>query len=428
VFATQPDPLAARISLALAYVGFSVAALTRSGHPIRVVSKVNRHFTYHSQSSSRSITAAIDRWAPDLVVCSDDRAVRELQALHRETAASADPAMRHISDLIELSLGPPASFPATGNKSVFLGLAERLGLRCPRTIVLPAAQPFDLDPTELTYPIVVKADHSDGGRCVRAVKNRPDLRTTVWELQTPNSWRARPLFGAILGSKAMSLFTFSLRRTVSLQEYIVGRPANRAVLCWKGKVLAGISVEAVEVTHDRGPASVVRLIDHPEMATAADRVVGHLNLSGFVGFDFIVDSANRAWLLEMNPRVTPVCHFALADGTNLAGSLYGQMTGQLPRSKDVRIRRDLIALFPNEVIRAPSGDYLGSCQHDVPWEEPELVRTILNRELRTRWLKWVRTVVESHCPSVAGALARIGLIDARAQTDSVLETGIRPPL
>jgi glutathione synthase/RimK-type ligase-like ATP-grasp enzyme len=422
VFATQPDPLAARISLALADVGFGVAALTRSGHPIRVVRKVKHHFAYHSQSSSRSILAAIDRWAPDLVVCSDDLAVRELQALHMEMATSADPATKHISDLIELSLGPPASFPATGNKSVFLTLAERLGLRCPRTTVLQAAQAFNLDPTELTYPIVVKADHSDGGRCVRTVKSRSDLRNTVWELQTPCSWRARPLFGAILGSKAMSLLTFPLRRTISLQDYIVGRPANRAVLCWKGKVLAGISVEAVEVTHDRGPASVVRLIDHPEMAEAADHVVRHLNLSGFVGFDFIVDAANQAWLLEMNPRVTPICHLALADGTNLAGSLYKQMTSQLPRSRDVPIRHDVIALFPNEVIRSPSSDYLTSCQHDVPWEEPELVRNILNRELRTRWLKRARAFVESRCPSIAGALARIGLIDARAPT------GVTPPL
>ena len=81
------------------------------------------------------------------------------------------------------------------------------------------------------------------------------------------------------------------------------------MICWKGKVLAGISVEAVEVTQERGPASVVRVIDHLEMATVCEHVVKRLELSGFVGFDFILDCANRAWLLEMNPRVTPICHF-----------------------------------------------------------------------------------------------------------------------
>src|SRR5262249_15880526 len=46
----------------------------------------------------------------------------------------------------------------------------------------------------------------------------------------------------------------SLRRTISLQQYILGRPSNRAVICWKGKVLAGISVEVVELKRECGPA------------------------------------------------------------------------------------------------------------------------------------------------------------------------------
>jgi predicted ATP-grasp superfamily ATP-dependent carboligase len=100
----------------------------------------------------------------------------------------------------------------------------------------------------------------------------------------------------MLASIALSWPRLRLRRTISLQEYIVGRPSNRAVICWKGKVLAGISVEAVEVTQERGPASVVRVIDHLEMATVCEHVVKRQELSGFVGFDFILDCANRAWL------------------------------------------------------------------------------------------------------------------------------------
>src|SRR5262249_18407867 len=100
-----------------------------------------------------------------------------------------------------------------------------------------------------------------------------------------------------------------------LQQYIPGRPSNRAVICCKGKVLAGISVEVVELNHEYGPASVVRLIDHPEMAMVAEHMVECLNWSGFVGFDFVLDSSNQAWLIEMNPRVTPISHFSLANGT-----------------------------------------------------------------------------------------------------------------
>src|SRR5262249_2671475 len=152
-------------------------------------------------------------------------------------------------------------------------------------------------------------------------------------------------------------------------QFIAGRPSNRAVICWKGKVLAGISVEVVEVKHGHGPASVVKLIDHPEMAAFAEQMVKRLHLSGFVGFDFVLDSSDRAWLIEMNPRVTPICHFSLCDGTNLAGSLYEQMTGRQPLSIPEPIHRGQIALFPNEIVRCPSSKYLQSCQHDVPWNE-----------------------------------------------------------
>jgi glutathione synthase/RimK-type ligase-like ATP-grasp enzyme len=422
VFATENNPLAARISTALGCVGFHVAALTRPGHLARKARKIVQHFAYHNRFRSKSIIRAIDRWSPDLVVCTDDLAVRELQNLHKRTAMSNDRADWRVSDLIELSLGPPASFPAIRNKSSFLALAKLEVLRCPKTIVIPATRAFEPVPAELTYPVVVKADHSEGGRSVRIVNREADLRPVIWELQAPCTWRGRRFFGAMLGSEALSLLKLPLRRAISLQEYIVGRPGNRAVICWKGKVLAGISVEVVEVTHERGPASVIRLVDHLEMATVCERMVKRLHLSGFVGFDFIIDSANRAWLLEMNPRVTQICHFSLSDGTDLAGALYTQMKSQPPHPRPALINRDLIALFPNEITRSPSSSYFRSCQHDVPWEEPELVRGVLNQMRRTQIRNQARRFAEHHLPAVVGGLVRIGLLGARTASDS------RPPL
>ena len=94
--------------------------------------------------------------------------------------------------------------------------------------------------------------------------------------------------------------------------FIPGVPANRAVLCWHGEVLAGLSVEAVKTAHATGPATVVRILDNAEMAEATGHVVRCLGLSGFVGFDFILErTSGRAFLIEMNPRPTPICHFSL---------------------------------------------------------------------------------------------------------------------
>jgi glutathione synthase/RimK-type ligase-like ATP-grasp enzyme len=418
VIATQKTAMAARISMALVEVGFRVAALTPHGHPVRQTRKIQDHFAYHARPQLKSLVRAIDRWSPDLLVCADDLAVRELQSLHQRMAASDDKARRHISKLIELSLGPATSFPAMRNKSDFLARVEIEGLRRPRTIVIPATRAFESVPAELIYPIVVKADQSYGGMCVRIVNSESDIRATVWELQTPTTWRRifRRFFGSILGSKALApLMSPPLRRTISLQQFIPGRPSNRAVICWKGNVLAGVSVEAVEVMHQHGPASVVKLIDHSEMAIFADHMVKCLDLSGFVGFDFVLDSSNQAWIIEMNPRVTPICHFSLADGTNLAGSLYSQMTGLRPLSRLAPINRGLIALFPNEIVRSPASEYLQSCQHDVPWNEPELVRNVIDQALRTGIPRRVRTFLELYLPAVVGALVRLGLVDPRRE-------------
>jgi glutathione synthase/RimK-type ligase-like ATP-grasp enzyme len=304
------------------------------------------------------------------------------------------------------------------NKTDFLARVEMEGLRSPRMIVIPATRAFESLPADLIYPIVVKADQSYGGRCVRIVNSDADLRATVWELQTPTTWRGifRRFFGAILASEALAPFMLPLRRTISLQQYIPGRPSNRAVICWRGKVLAGISVEVVEEEHKYGPASVVRLIDHSEMAIVAEHMVKRLDLSGFVGFDFVLDSSNQAWIIEMNPRVTPICHFSLAEGTNLAGSLYTQMTGLRPLSRLARINRGLIALFPGEIVRSPSSEYLQSCEHDVPWNEPEVVRSALSQALHTGILRRVRTLLERYFPVVVGALVRLGLTNPRHDT------------
>jgi glutathione synthase/RimK-type ligase-like ATP-grasp enzyme len=418
VIATQKTVLAARVSMVLADVGFRVAALTPHGHPVRLSRKIQDHFAYHTRPQLKSTVSAIHRWSPDLLVCADDLAVRELQTLHQRTAASRDKARRNISELIELSLGPATSFPPMRNKTDFLARVEMEGLRSPRMIVIPATRAFESLPADLIYPIVVKADQSYGGRCVRIVNSDADLRATVWELQTPTTWRGifRRFFGAILASEALAPFMLPLRRTISLQQYIPGRPSNRAVICWRGKVLAGISVEVVEEEHKYGPASVVRLIDHSEMAIVAEHMVKRLDLSGFVGFDFVLDSSNQAWIIEMNPRVTPICHFSLAEGTNLAGSLYTQMTGLRPLSRLARINRGLIALFPGEIVRSPSSEYLQSCEHDVPWNEPEVVRSALSQALHTGILRRVRTLLERYFPVVVGALVRLGLTNPRHDT------------
>src|ERR1700722_13823766 len=136
-----------------------------------------------------------------------------------------------------------------------------------------------------------------------------------------------------------------------VQEFISGVPANRAVLCWKGTVVAGISVEACETIKLFGATSLARIIDNDQMSRTADLLVARLGMSGFVGFDFVLDCAGNALLLEMNARVTPIAHIPTERG-DLISALYTQMTGRPPALSRPKIAQNKIALFPQEVLRS----------------------------------------------------------------------------
>ena len=47
------------------------------------------------------------------------------------------------------------------------------------------------------------------------------------------------------------------------------------------------------------------------MTVIAQMMVETLSVVRIIGFDFVLDSKNAAWLIEINPHVTPICHLHL---------------------------------------------------------------------------------------------------------------------
>jgi hypothetical protein len=141
------------------------------------------------------------------------------------------------------------------------------------------------------------------------------------------------------------------RPTVNAQQFVDGREAIATVACLDGAVQAVVCLEVVQASEARGPASVVRIIDHPAMSEAARLLVRRFGLSGFCGFDFILTDSGEARLLELNPRVTPTCHMLVE--------------GDFERART-------IALFPAEMVRDAGAETAGIV--DVPSRAPALVR------------------------------------------------------
>ena len=124
----------------------------------------------------------------------------------------------------------------------------------------------------------------------------------------------------------------------------------------------------------------MRVIENPEMSEAVNRLVRRLGISGLWGIDFILEaSTGAAYLIEMNPCATPICHLPLGARRNLPAALYAQLAGTPPRTPPVTIDRDAVTVFPGEWHGDSASSHLHSGYHEIPWDEPELIQNCIDR-------------------------------------------------
>ncbi len=370
VIATNDWSSIGQLVLALIKVGFEIAVVCPSGSPIKNIRNLNARYKYKTSQSLKSIRGAIADWAPVFLVCNDDVAVRELHKIHRQACIETDsPESGGLIELIESSLGDPQSFAVSRSKSRLMSVAKALNIPCPPTIVVNTHEDIDRQLGRVAYPVLIKLDESWGGRGVRLARNQRELLHAVLELSFPYNWPKSLKRLAARGIQHLpDRWRLPLPQNISIQSHVLGRPANRAVVCWHGSILAGISVEAVQTESQFGPTTLAKILDHAELAEAAERIVASQKLSGFLGFDFILDHANQAWFLEMNPRATPTCHLRFG-APSLPASLFATVTGEQPRNDAREVPQDTIAVFPNRVSQQSSYSYFD----DAPEEEPEFI-------------------------------------------------------
>jgi len=373
---TDRRPYAARLAINLASNGCEVFALSTANHPLLKTKAVRKVFPYNALRPLDALLAAVEAVTPDVIVPCCDRGVRHLHTLHSSLRARGD-SVSHVVELIERSLGPAESYPLVSARYDLLKIAQEEGLLAPETKLIKDLDDLAGWERDRPLPWVLKSDGTWGGRGVRIVETHEDAKRSFLEINQSVG------FGRVLKRLCVNRDPFwiqpwweGVRPSVIVQGYIKGRPANCGVVCWQGKVLAGIAVEVVSADGATGPASVVRVVDNPEMMLCAERIASRLHLSGFFGLDFVIDSSSRnPYLIEMNPRCTPVCHLQLGEGRDMTAALAAQLSGQPYAAPPAVTKNDLIAYFP----QAWNGDrqLLGSSFHDIPQDEPELIKELM---------------------------------------------------
>jgi hypothetical protein len=364
----------ARLAAALASAGCTVDAVCPTGHPMTNLSGMRKIYIYKGLTPLRSFSEAIRATQPDLIVPGDDVATRHLHRLYeRERQREAGDS---ICALIERSLGSSESFPVVYARTAFINLAREAGIRAPKTEVIANGSALTRWVTKVGFPTVLKTNGTSGGDGVRVVHTLEEAEQAFRRLQAPPLF-LRAIKRAVVDEDKTLLWPslFRQRPDVNAQEFVPGREATSAVACWNGAVLASLHFEVVSKRDAAGPSSVVRLIEHAEMSAAVETMVRRLNLSGLHGFDFMLEAhTGYAHLIEINPRATQVGHLTLGAGRDLPAALYAALSGAELRTAPKITENDTIALFPQEWIRDPDSPFLQSAYHDVPWNEPELLR------------------------------------------------------
>jgi hypothetical protein len=374
-------PSTARLAMELQDAGARVSLISPANHPARALSMIRDQLVYRAWSPRGSLEAAVRRLQPDLVLPCDERTVRDLHGIARTTT---DPVVKQV---ILRSTSATTKFATITSRAALLALAGQLGVRVPASQPLPDVAALDAWMNEQGAPFVLKADGSWAGFGVRIISNAATAKEAFSKMTRRASGRLAFRESLLEGNHfGIRSWLRRERPAMSVQGYIDGWPANIGVACWQGEVLASVCAESVATTSATGPSTVARIIRNAEMEEAARRMVGALGLSGTIGFDFMIEAATGdAYLIEMNPRNTPICAVRLGAGRDLAEALVARIAGRAERERPSRTERDIVVFFPDTWREDPANHFLRSGYHDVPWEEPELVRVLMLPERRERY-------------------------------------------
>ena len=368
----------ARLAIGLAETGCQVSAICpMPNHALTKTQAVQQTFPYRALRPIESLISAIEAVDPEIVIPSCDRSVRHLHELHKYAKSQGSAGLRTMA-LIERSLGLPASHPIVSSRYDLLALAREEGVRISDMSRVRSHEELESWRSREPYPWVLKADGTWGGGGVRVIHSAEEAERSLKQLEKMSRFtRSIKRLGVNRDPFWLREWWIHSKRSIIAQSYIQGRPANCSVVCWKGKILAGIAVEVVRSEGTTGPASVVCVVDNPEMMKAAERIAARLGLSGFFGLDFMIeDDSGHVYLIEMNPRLAPPCHLRLGKGRDLAGALWAQLAGRPSPEFPSVTESSLIAYFPQGL--KDDGDFAEACYRDIPQGEPALVAEMLN--------------------------------------------------
>jgi hypothetical protein len=382
--------LGTRLATELVARNVKVAAFCHQRHLLsRVTGVVNLRRPWHL-AAGPALERAIGEYRPAQLVPTDDDAARLLHELH-----ASHP---HLRALIESSVGCPASFRITDSRASFAEYcASELPDLMPAGAVCTSLAGLDAcidDPKA----VVVKTEGSMSGKGVVMPSSRDELHA-YWHDVTASISPPRTVLRSFVDRvKGISACAFNARPSaIMTQARIDGWLANCAAYCVGGEVKAFVVAKVLAHIGKTGPSTVIQLIDHQGVQKSVQAVAHGLKLTGFHGFDYVVDGHGRAWLIELNPRFTPTAHL-VGSGGDLVAAMCDHLGFERSACRGATSSGSIV-LFPREIYRDANSPWLVTAYVDAPETDPALVRAMLKR---------------AHRKDLHGLLGRLGSFGAHA--------------
>lgn len=360
----------ARMPRSLAKAGFRVALLApRDSIGLRS-RYVERKAVLSDEATPMqwllALVAVIREVNPALVVPCDEVAIRLLFALVRNPPAQlAGEAGARIRQLVIRSLGDPAHYETSIDKTLLPAAAQALGVPTPRYAVADSIEEALAHAQAIGYPVVLKRRYGFASQGVAFLDDASRLRLAASVLLQP----AQLDLGERLAPRLL------------VQAFVEGPMVSQTMVAWDGEPLAGFARRReVVFTPGKGASAVVRLRRDPQIRDCTTRLCGAFGMSGFFSVQYIAPADGGApVLLEINRRIVTFMHLDEYGGVDLAGALYRHIAGA-PGGAACDMAVDdggVIASFPREWLRDPDSAWLRDCPADIPWDDPDVFEALV---------------------------------------------------
>jgi glutathione synthase/RimK-type ligase-like ATP-grasp enzyme len=361
----------ARMPRSLARAGFEVALLAPRGSLALHSRFVSKTSVLRDGSTPMqwllSLVAMINDVDPRLVVPCDEVAIRLLFELVRKPPRDLDgDAGSRIRRLVQQSLGDPAHYETSIDKTLLPAAAAALGVPVPRHAIVDTIEQAAEEARALGYPVVLKRRYGFAGQGV-AILQRPD------ELRAAAAALLRPMQLDLGVQRPQKLL---------VQAFVHGAMLSQTMVAWDGVPLAGFARQReVAFTAGKGASAVVSTRKTPAIRDCTERMCRAFGMSGFFSVQYVEpDDGSPPVLLEINRRIVTFMHTDEYCGVDLCGALFQRLAG-LPQTVPSDIADDLkprvIVSFPREWLRDPESQWLRDHPTDIPWDDPEVFEAMV---------------------------------------------------